>query len=137
MLFADGALSLILLGLWLFCLIDVLTTDEAQVRNLPKLAWVVIVLLLFDLGSLAWLIAGRPWQGMQRPSTGVGRAFPEYDRPGRATAQNPEDDEEFLRTVRERAETQRRQYQARRQRELEAEQQRLREPPESDDPRLD
>ena len=36
--------------------------------------------------------------------------FPEYDRPGRAAAANPEDDEEFLRKVRERAEEQRRRY---------------------------
>ena len=34
--------------------------------------------------------------------------FPEYDRPGRAAATRPEDDEEFLRKVRERAEAQRR-----------------------------
>ena len=36
--------------------------------------------------------------------------FPEYDRPGRAAAVNPEDDEDFLRKVRERAEDQRRRY---------------------------
>ncbi len=36
--------------------------------------------------------------------------FPEYDRPGRAAPAKPEDDEEFLRKVRERAEEQRRRY---------------------------
>lgn len=36
--------------------------------------------------------------------------YPEYDRPGRASATNPEADEEFLRKVRERAEEQRRAY---------------------------
>ncbi len=33
---------------------------------------------------------------------------PEYDRPGRATAHSPDDDEAFLRSLRERAEQQRR-----------------------------
>ena len=37
-------------------------------------------------------------------------AFPEYDRPGRAAATDPEKDEEFLRQVRERAEEQRKRY---------------------------
>ncbi len=39
-------------------------------------------------------------------------SFPEYDRPGRAVAANPEDDEAFLRGLRERAEEQRRAYRA-------------------------
>jgi hypothetical protein len=34
-------------------------------------------------------------------------AYPEYDRPGRFAAGNPDDDEEFLRKCRERAEAQR------------------------------
>jgi hypothetical protein len=48
--------------------------------------------------------------------------FPEYDRPGRFAATNPDDDEAFLAQVRARAEQQRREYQARRQSELEREQ---------------
>ncbi len=36
--------------------------------------------------------------------------YPEYDRPGRAAATSPDDDEDFLRKVRERAEEQRRAY---------------------------
>ena len=43
--------------------------------------------------------------------------FPEYDRPGRAAALDPEKDEEFLRQVRERAEEQRRAYREKRARE--------------------
>ena len=59
MLFFDGLLGLVMLGLWLFCIIDVITTPSGAVRNLPKLAWLVIVVLLADIGSIAWLVAGR------------------------------------------------------------------------------
>src|SRR5262245_24956937 len=108
MLFLDGALGLMLLGLWIFCVIDVITTDEWRVRNLPKGLWLIIVLLLPDVGSIVWLIAGHPWEPDRQPLTRMQREFPEYDRPGRQAATNPETDEAFLRHLRERAETQRR-----------------------------
>lgn len=109
MLFADGTVGLILLVLWVFCIFDCITSDEARVRSLPKLLWLLIVLVLPDIGSILWLIAGRP--------TGVARSMPykgntgipaEYDRPGRAVAGNPDDDAAFLRQLRERTEQQRR-----------------------------
>jgi hypothetical protein len=129
MLFFDGAFGLVLLAVWLFCIIDVITTPESQIRNLPKLAWLLIVIVLVDLGSIAWLVAGRNWAG----STGDGLAykgnrgteFPEYDRPGRFRPSNPDDDEAFLRQLRDRAEQQRRDYRARREQELRAEREQL------------
>ncbi|MGH8861033.1 MAG: PLD nuclease N-terminal domain-containing protein [Jatrophihabitantaceae bacterium] len=134
MIFAEGSLALVFVALWLFCLIDVITTSESDVRNLPKMAWLFIVLLLPDIGSIAWLVAGRNWQ--QGPS-GHGRAtsvrgYPEYDRPGRHVPASPDDDEAFLRQVRERANAQRGEYQARRQAELQAEHDRLHKRPEAD-----
>ncbi|CAN5569039.1 PLDc N-terminal domain-containing protein [soil metagenome] len=116
MLYFDGALGLALFLLWVFCLIDVITTDASSTRNLQKMWWVLIVVLLFDVGAVLWLVAGRPWQGAAqgrglpyRGNTGTS-PFPEYERPGRFAASNPDDDEAFLRQVRERAEEQRRQY---------------------------
>jgi len=110
MLFADGTLGLIVLVLWLFCIFDVITTDAGAVRNLPKLVWLFIVIVLFDIGSILWLIAGRPWQSKASnlPYKGNTGRYPEYDRPGRRVATNPDDDEAFLRGLRERAEEQRR-----------------------------
>ena len=109
---ADGVVGLLLLALWIFCIVDVITTDEVVMRNLQKPIWLLIVIFLFDLGAILWLIAGRPWeQGSRRPaSSGPTSAFPEYDRPGRFAASNPDDDEAFLRQVRERAEEQPRRY---------------------------
>ena len=60
-----------------------------------------MLILLFPLvGSIAWLIAGRPTKPQTR------RAAP--PPPPRAPAADPAADAEFLRQVRERAEEQRR-----------------------------
>lgn len=118
-----GLMSVIGLVLWIFCIIDSISAREDTVRNLPKLAWIFIVLLFPMVGSIAWLVAGRPRSTERRlhPGERAQPQFPEYDRPGRAAAVDPEKDEEFLRQVRERAEEQRRAYQERKARE-EAEQ---------------
>lgn len=60
MLAVNGLLGLALLGLWLYCILDVVTTDEALVRNLPKFVWLLIVIFLPSIGSIVWLVAGRP-----------------------------------------------------------------------------
>jgi hypothetical protein len=135
MLFFDGAFGLVLLAIWLFCIIDVITTPDSQIRNLPKLAWLLIVIVLSDLGSIAWLVAGRNWSGSNSLSRKANRSseFPEYDRPGRFVPNNPDDDEAFLRQLRERAEQQRRDYRLRRERELQAERDQLLGNPTEDD----
>jgi hypothetical protein len=115
MVLADSVVGLLVLGLWIFCIVDVIITDEVAMRNLQKPLWLLIVLFLPVLGAILWLVAGRPWPqgwgaGGQRQPSRSSSAFPEYDRPGRFAASNPDDDEEFLRHVRARAEEQRRRY---------------------------
>ncbi len=98
-------------ALWVFCLVDAIGAPSDRVRNLPKVAWIVIILFFPFVGSIAWLVAGRP-EGPERRSAYEREApdFPEYDRRGRAAAVDPEKDAEFLRQVRERAEAQRKAY---------------------------
>ncbi|GAA0406621.1 membrane protein [Acrocarpospora corrugata] len=96
MVIIRGVITLLLIGLWLYCVLDVITTDSSLVRNMPKLVWLVVVILLPTVGSLLWLIAGRPRRTVQA-------APPRAARP-----LNPDDDEEFLRRLRQRAEEQRR-----------------------------
>jgi len=105
----DGVAGLLVMFVWLFCLFDAITADAATVRNLPKLAWVFLIIFLFDIGAIVWLIAGRPRVGAQRsmPYKGNTGVPPEYDRPGRATAANPDDDAAFLAQLKARAESQR------------------------------
>jgi hypothetical protein len=96
-----GLLFLIDLVMLVVALIDCLSTDEYAVRNLPKIAWVFIILLFSPVGWIAWFVAGRPQQpahagaGAQwRPGSG----FPEEQRPSRRQVA-PDDDPEFLRDL--------------------------------------
>lgn len=111
MVYFDGVGGLIFLAVWVFCFIDVLVTPEAQCRNLPKLAWVFIVLLFSLIGSIAWLVAGHTWgrtgSTPARPSgSWLGSRVPAAGGAGRPSS--PDDDEEFLAGLRQRAEEQRR-----------------------------
>lgn len=114
-------LGLIVLVVMVAALIDIIGS-EAGVRGLPRWGWLLLVIVLPLVGSIVWIVAGRPLAGSNnfgRPS-GSGRAtalgFPEYDEPGRFEPQDPAADAEFLRQVRARAEEQRRQGELERRR---------------------
>ena len=47
------------LALLIFALVDLVTTDNSQVKHLPKIAWVLIVLFFPLVGSIVWLLAGK------------------------------------------------------------------------------
>ena len=98
------------LVLALYCLIDAIGSRDDEVRNLSKVWWILLVLFFPFVGSIAWLVAGRPQRATRRdgPYERSAGAYPEYDRPGRFAAADPAADEAFLKKVRERAEEQRR-----------------------------
>ncbi|GAA2992460.1 PLD nuclease N-terminal domain-containing protein [Kitasatospora albolonga] len=58
---------LLVLALWVWAFIDCLTTPEEEVRYLPKVIWIIIVLLFPLVGSIAWLVAGKQ-RGTLRPA---------------------------------------------------------------------
>ena len=62
-----GLIGFLLIALWLYCIFDVIATDEILVRSLPKMAWLFIVIVLPDIGSIAWLALGRPVFAGWRP----------------------------------------------------------------------
>ncbi|SES42718.1 PLDc N-terminal domain-containing protein [Actinokineospora terrae] len=112
MWYFGGVFGLATLALWIFCLVDVITAPEGSHRNLPKFGWLLLVLVLPLIGSLLWLVAGRPQTATPRHPGAYERTtphYPEYNRPGRFAAPDPAADEDFLRRCRERAEQQRRQ----------------------------
>jgi len=55
-----GLVGIGFLVLWFYCIYDVITTDDAIVRHLPKIVWLLIVIVLSDVGSILWLALGRP-----------------------------------------------------------------------------
>lgn len=76
------------------------------IQYLPKVVWILIIIFIPTLGSIVWLVVGR---GHTAPRGYVGpTGYGEYERPGRAVAQDPAADEAFLRQCRKRAEEQRR-----------------------------
>jgi hypothetical protein len=104
MLVLAAVLVLVALGVWLYCLFEVLSTREGDARHLPKFAWFLIVLLGFDLGAIAWIIFGRR-RGFV--TADVGAWPPEFLVSGDGAGQEsdappplgPDDDPEFLRQL--------------------------------------
>lgn len=85
--------GLAVLAFWLYCLFDVITTPDEEARNLPKILWVLVILLLPLVGGLFWLLLGRP-HGPR--ATRV----PPPDTTKRTQApKGPDDDPDFLRDL--------------------------------------
>ena len=80
---------LLTIALTVYAVVDCIQTDDARVRNLPKLLWMLLILLFPLVGSIAWFIAGRP----QQPRAQGGPTHP--PRPPRG----PDDDPDFLRRL--------------------------------------
>ncbi|MDN3353989.1 PLD nuclease N-terminal domain-containing protein [Actinomadura sp. DC4] len=104
MLVLAAVLVLVALGVWLYCLFEVLSTTEGDARHLPKFAWFMIVLLGFDLGAIAWLVFGRRRGFVTADVTAWPPDFLLSGDGGRTEAgapapMGPDDDPEFLRQL--------------------------------------
>ncbi|MGW5559045.1 PLD nuclease N-terminal domain-containing protein [Micromonospora sp. NPDC003944] len=96
-------LFLVQIVLAVCALISCLSAEEGQIRGLPRIAWVLIILFFPLVGSIAWFVAGR------ERTPGAGKGWPGVS--GGAERQRrrpvaPDDDPEFLRSVEERAQQQ-------------------------------
>ncbi len=76
----DALLVLGGLAVWLFGLIDCARSDQDRKRNLPKWAWLIIIIFFGSLGAIAWLVVGRP-KSVGRPRPRPGRIIPPDDNP--------------------------------------------------------
>jgi len=106
-----GLFFLISLIFWLWALFDSATAEPARVRLLPKLLWFGVILLLFEVGALAWVVFGRPRAGQPNRtgsrSSGSRGSFGSFDlgelgrpsssRSSRDRPVGPDDDPDFLR----------------------------------------
>ncbi|MBT2384428.1 PLD nuclease N-terminal domain-containing protein [Streptomyces sp. ISL-11] len=84
---------LLILALWIYAFVDCLNTPEDEVRGLPKLGWVIVILLFGEvlIGPVAWLIAGRP-----RAAAGAGGG---RGGSGGRRWVAPDDNPEFLKSL--------------------------------------
>ncbi|WFB08055.1 PLD nuclease N-terminal domain-containing protein [Streptomyces sp. LX-29] len=88
-------LILVPLALSIYAFIDCITTDEQDVRYIPKPIWAILVLLFPVVGSISWLIAGK-----QRGPVGAGGSggFGFGGRRGGGWVA-PDDNPEFLKSL--------------------------------------
>ncbi len=49
-----------LLILWVWAVLDCISTDSILVRNLPKITWLFLVIFIPTIGAIAWRLLGRP-----------------------------------------------------------------------------
>lgn len=83
----------LLVGIWIYGLIDAARADKQTVRTLPKAAWVLITFLVPIIGCLLWLAFGRP--RASRPVAG--------GRTASSGIKAPDDDEDYLRFLEQKA----------------------------------
>ncbi|MEW2418548.1 PLD nuclease N-terminal domain-containing protein [Streptomyces sp. NPDC046866] len=77
---------LLIIALTIYAFIDCLNTPEEEVKHLPKVVWVLIILLFSIVGPVVWLFAGR-----QRAAVGGGARRTQWVA--------PDDNPEFLRSL--------------------------------------
>ncbi|MEI5102272.1 PLD nuclease N-terminal domain-containing protein [Streptomyces sp. PmtG] len=84
---------LLVLAVWIYAFIDVLNTPENEVRHLPKVVWVIIVLLFGEvlLGPIAWFVTGKKRRA--RPARAAGGWVAPDDNPDFLKRLNEDRDE--------------------------------------------
>ncbi|GAA2624004.1 hypothetical protein GCM10009863_43060 [Streptomyces axinellae] len=77
--------------MWIYAFIDCLNTPENEARKLPKVVWVIIILLFGQvlLGPVAWFAVGRPRRNAPYGAT----------RPQERRWVAPDDNPEFLKSL--------------------------------------
>ncbi len=86
---------LLILALTIYAFIDCLNTPEEEVKSLPKGVWVLIILLFSIVGPVVWLLAGK-----KRTAAGGAGVFGGGGRARRTQWVAPDDNPEFLRSLR-------------------------------------
>jgi hypothetical protein len=82
-------LFLVPLAMTIYAVIDAIQTEDTHVQHLPKIVWILLILVFTPIGAVAWFVTGRqhgPQGGRQ------GRNYP-------AAPRGPDDDPDFLRNL--------------------------------------
>ncbi len=78
----------------IYALVDLVQTRDEDVQGLPKLIWVVLIVLIWVIGPAAWLLAGKRGRSIL-PNLSPRAAGGPSGPPARPMA--PDDDPDFLR----------------------------------------
>lgn len=73
MVWLGGLITLLTIVLWVYAFFDALTCPAEEVRNLPKVIWLLVIVLFAVIGPLLWLFLGRP---ITHPGTAVSSSVP-------------------------------------------------------------
>lgn len=79
-------LAVAVLAIYVYGLVDVIRTDGRLTRGISKPAWIIVVIFLPVIGTILWLLMGRP--------RGNSPAALKYSHPT-----SPDDDPDFLRNL--------------------------------------
>ncbi len=93
--------TIAVLALTIYALVDCVQTPDDEVKGLPKLVWVFVILITPPIGALGWFIAGHGTpkflpNGLRGPGSYPPGTNPtgKPDRP-----RGPDDDPDFLRNL--------------------------------------
>ncbi|KAF3466803.1 PLD nuclease N-terminal domain-containing protein [Streptomyces sp. Tu 3180] len=86
---------LVPLALSVYAFIDCISTEEEDIRHMPKPLWAILVLLFPLVGSISWIIAGKK----RHPAGAGGAVGSAWSRGGRQQWVAPDDNPEFLKSL--------------------------------------
>lgn len=99
-------LTIVILALYVYALVDLVRSPREHVRYLPKLLWAVVILLLGVIGVALWFFFGRPrvsYPPSGRGGGGFGGGGGGFGGgsggPGPRPPVAPDDDPEFLKSL--------------------------------------
>jgi Phospholipase_D-nuclease N-terminal len=95
------------LGIMVAAMYDCVTTDPADVRNLPRIGWILVILLLPGVGGAIWYMAGRPLPAPDEMMHPAGQRIAPQDTDTEEMPRQserfvaPDDDPDFIRALAE------------------------------------
>lgn len=87
---------LVPLALAIYALVDCISSKDEEVKHLPKLVWLALIVLAWVIGPLAWIFLGRERSVPGRGAAAAGRGSRSGAGGGWVA---PDDNPEFLRSL--------------------------------------
>ena len=100
-----AVLIVLVLALTIYSLLDCARTpEESMPARMPKLLWIVIIVMVTVIGPIAWIIVSRVKAAEERggvvePTVWSSKEGTQFRRPERPRPVAPDDDPEFLRSL--------------------------------------